>query len=104
MAKVTDRTVGQFASQKGAQGLYIPSSKTSVGSNVGLSYAGGMGIPEAAWTLSPMFFMGMTNYDPNYGQPGATVQAVSDGAQGLAKAAGADDVPTGNSVGGTAAY
>jgi hypothetical protein len=104
MAKITDRTSGQYASQKGSQGLYIPSSKASVGSNVGLSYAGGMGIPEAAWTLSPMFFMGMTNYDPNYGQPGATVQAVADGAQNIAKEAGVDSTPTGSSVGGTAAY
>lgn len=93
-----------FASEKGAQGLYIPSSKISTGSNVGLSHDGQLGVPEYSWSLSPMFLMSMTNYDPNYGQPGATVQAVSDGAQIMAKKAGLDSTRTGHSVGGIAGY
>lgn len=103
MAKLTSQVKGMFASPRGEVGTYIPNTKISGASNVGLSHDGQLGVPEYSWALSPMFIMGMTNYDPNYGQPGATVKAVSDGARLVAKDAGLDGRPTGYSVGGTAA-
>ena len=102
--RIQEDVKGMMASPRGEVGTYIPNRATSGAVNIGLSHDGTLGIPEYAWTLSPQFQMGMTDFDPQSAQPGNTVQSVSDMAQDTARDAGFDGTATGSSVGGTAAY
>jgi hypothetical protein len=56
------------------------------------------------WRQYPYVIGGLTSYDPQQTMPGSNLNAVSPDVSDLARDAGMDDVPTGYSQGGTAAY
>lgn len=109
--KLTDKARGMFSGPQPTYGQTLEGNAglTSMETNYGVT-RGDTNSPTA-WFYEdyPYAVGGKTRYNPNSLQPGSNVSAVNALSSNmfseiLAQEAGLDRVPTGNSVGGTAAY
>ena len=111
--KLRNTATGMYGSVKTSQGQYDDSnlSEYSGGAPLGeptpvvdFATRGEPSEAKTAWNLWPYAVAGKAELDPRTLQPGSNLSAVQLGAEAVAKKAGLDEVPTGSSVGGTAAY
>ena len=98
--KLQSETTGMFAGPRGSYGQY---DRSNLAETSGTTY-GGQGLGWF-WQGYPSVIGGMTEYNPDALQPGSNLSAVQLGSSTTAADAGmTDGTPTGESVGGTAAY
>ena len=109
--KLTNKARGMFSGPQPTYGQTIDgnSDLTSMEQNYGVTRGDTNSPTEWFYEDYPYAVGGKTRYDANSLQPGSNISAVNSLSSNLfsdilAQEAGVDGVPTGNSVGGTAAY